>query len=70
MSLPFCGGAEQTLSNPLLRSVLVEVNEELYAEEIMNLLCSKGFVLRSKHKIEDAMYNLIFVRRPQVDERV
>lgn len=64
-------GAEQTLSNPMLQSILVEVNEGLSsAEEIVNLLCGKGFVLQSKHQLVNTFYNLIFVRRPQVDETI
>ncbi len=67
-------GAEETLHNRQLRSVLVEVNESLQepAEAIVDCLASAGFELQSKHKFEYGKesesgpfaesYNYIFVR--------
>ena len=58
-------GGQETLMNSQVKSLLVELNEQLpSAEENVNLLCRKGFTLHSKHKIDDEMYNVIFVRKP------
>ena len=56
-------GAEKTLSNSCLRSLLIEINEQLSsAEEIMNLLSRKGFIFSSKRKTTGTTTNVIFIR--------
>ncbi|MFN2499552.1 MAG: FkbM family methyltransferase [Pyrinomonadaceae bacterium] len=56
-------GADETLSNPTLRSIVVELEEGENEAQISDYLFSKGFQLNSKHQRRTpAMLNCIFVR--------
>ncbi len=60
-------GAGQTLINPELRTILIEVNEKLpTCGEMLDYIKSKGFQVRTRdHAGEDAnLYNLLFERDP------
>ena len=57
-------GAEKTLSNPQLRSVIVELEEGQGEREITELLDEKGFSLDAKYtRWTPGMLNCIFVRK-------
>lgn len=57
-------GARQTLSNPSLRSVIVELEAGEGERQITELLTSKGFELHSKHgRWTPGMLNCIFSRK-------
>jgi hypothetical protein len=57
-------GAEKTLAQPNLRSLLIEVDEELFPNgEIPAFLMDKGFRVKSKHpRGRSTMFNYIFER--------
>jgi len=56
-------GADETLSNPALRSIVVELEEGENEAQISEYMFSKGFELNSKHRRRTpAMLNCIFVR--------
>src|ERR1051325_1201310 len=56
-------GAETTLTNPLLRSVLVELEQGESERSIIAFLESKGFALHSQYtRLTPGMLNCIFVR--------
>ena len=56
-------GAEQTLQNPILNSMLVEL-EEGEADKIVDFLAHKGLELHSRHKCRmEHVYNYIFQRK-------
>ncbi len=58
-------GAAQTLANPLVRSIIVELSEGEREQEVTNYLLDKGFKLHSKHpRITPGLFNYIFQRQP------
>lgn len=57
-------GASQTLSNPSVRSMIVELSEGQREKEVSNYLSDKGFELHSKHpRMTPGLFNYIFQRR-------
>lgn len=54
-------GAEQTLANPAVRSILIEV-EEQNSGAIQGILCGKGFVIAGGRRHSADLANHIFVR--------
>lgn len=67
-------GAEETLFNPLVRSIILELQEgREEANQIIEFLVSKGFEIHSKHQyvwardpgaVSSRMYNYIFEKSP------
>jgi FkbM family methyltransferase len=57
-------GATEILSQPNLRSILIEVDEgQYFTAEIISLLKEKGFQIRSKHpRNQKGVFNYIFER--------
>jgi FkbM family methyltransferase len=57
-------GADETLLNAGIRSILVEINEKIFTyEEIPRYLESKGFRIKSKHpRLGPDLFNYIFER--------
>ena len=57
-------GAEKTLTRPDLRSLLIEVDEQMYQdEEIPSFLIARGFRFTSKHpRVRTKLFNCIFER--------
>jgi FkbM family methyltransferase len=59
-------GAAQTLANPLVRSIIVELAEGKRAKEVTDYLLNKGFTLHSKYpRMTPGLFNYIF-QRPAV----
>lgn len=56
-------GAERTLKNFNLKTVLVEVNTKHDAPEIMKIMNKNNFILKGERHIQDNSYNYIFVRK-------
>jgi hypothetical protein len=57
-------GARETLSNPSLRSVIVELEAGEGERQITELLTARGFVLHSKYgRWTPGMLNCIFSRK-------
>lgn len=57
-------GAEKVLMHNGLRSLLIEINEDLVeeAENIINILHTRGFVPKEKHHLHRGLHNYNFVR--------
>ncbi|PSN20340.1 hypothetical protein C7271_02665 [filamentous cyanobacterium CCP5] len=57
-------GADKVLSHQNLRSILIEINEDLSkeAQDIIDLLHQKGFFPKEKHQLFKSLYNYIFYR--------
>jgi FkbM family methyltransferase len=57
-------GAAQTLANPLVRSIIVELAEGERATEVTDYLLNKDFELHSKYpRMTPGLFNYIFQRR-------
>jgi FkbM family methyltransferase len=55
--------ALKTLENPEVKSMLVELDETIEAEkQAIDLICSKGFAIREKHRHLGNEHNYIFAR--------
>ncbi|HEY9768116.1 MAG TPA: FkbM family methyltransferase [Coleofasciculaceae cyanobacterium] len=56
-------GADQTLANSLVRSLIVELSEGEREQEVINYLLNKGFQLHSKYpRATPGLFNYIFQR--------
>lgn len=57
-------GAQKALQCDKLRSILVEVNEDLAKEvkKIMHILFERGFEPLEKHQLQGGLHNVVFIR--------
>ncbi|MBI1870520.1 MAG: FkbM family methyltransferase [Chlamydiae bacterium] len=56
-------GGKETLSNPEVKSLLVEINEGLSkGQRLVQFLEGAGFGIKSRHLIRESMSNIIFTR--------
>jgi FkbM family methyltransferase len=55
-------GASNTLKNPELKSVMVEVNLDHDAQSVQKVMEDGGFCLKHKYMISDKSFNYLFVR--------
>lgn len=64
-------GASSVLRNSQLRSILIEINEDLPEEtqNIIDFLCDQGLVPLEKHKLHRNLHNYIFVRDPHQNNK-
>lgn len=66
LELDILSGASSLLENSQLRSVLIEINEDLPEEtqSIIDILCNHGLRPMEKHKLHQNLHNYIFIREP------